>query len=304
MNRKKVAIFGSSGQLGSDLVEVLGESESFEIIPFTHTDADCSDAAAVRKVLLATSPHIVINSAAFVRVDDCEDHPEEAFRVNAIGAFNIAKTCTEVDAFCVYVSTDYVFDGAKTTPYVESDSPCPINVYGASKLAGEWLVRQAARQWLIVRVASLFGKTGARGKGGNFIETILSKAKNGEALRIVDDIRISPTYTRHAAAVLSHALENQLTGVLHAANRGSCTWYQFAKTALEICQLPGEITPVDAVTYPTRARRPKNSALQSACQSSLMEAQVPLWQEGLRNYLEDKMHTRQPVGCLKEGNKS
>lgn len=299
MNRKTVAIFGSTGQLGSDLVHVLRESGSFDVIPLKHEDADCTDAEAVRKILIAVQPQIVINSAAYVRVDDCEDRAQEAFQVNAIGAFNIARACAEIDALCVYVSTDYVFDGTKATPYVESDPTCPINVYGASKLAGEHLVRQAAPRWLIVRVASLFGTTGARGKGGNFIETILNKAKKGESLKVVDDIRISPTYTRDAAEVMQRLLRNDTTGVVHAANRGSCTWYEFARRGLELSGLDFCIEPVPSATFLTRARRPKNSALQSACEL-LMEIPVPVWQEGLRNYLEEKKHTRQPIINQKE----
>jgi dTDP-4-dehydrorhamnose reductase len=288
MNRKTVAIFGSTGQLGTDLVEVLRESENFGVLPLTHADADCADSKAVQKILLSSRPQIVINSAAYVRVDDCEDHPEKAFRVNAIGAFNIARVCAEIDALCVYISTDYVFDGTKETPYVESDPTCPINVYGASKLAGEHLTRQAAPRWLIVRVASLFGKTGARGKGGNFIETILAKTKKGEPLRVVNDIRISPTYTRDAAAAIAGLLNHGATGIVHAANRGSCTWYEFARTALELCGSNCGITAVPAATYPTRARRPRYSVLAS----DLLECAVLRpWQSALQSYLSEKGHT-------------
>ena len=236
----KVLIFGSTGQLGTDLVSVLQNSGKFEVIPLTHEDADCTDAAAARKAVLHSRPQFVINSAAYVRVDDCEDHASEAFAVNAIGALNIARACAEVDACCVYISTDYVFDGEKETPYVESDPTNPINVYGTSKLAGELLVRQTAPRWLIVRVASLFGKTGARGKGGNFIETILAKARKGEPLRVVDDIRISPTYTRDAAVTIQQLLHEGATGVMHAANEGSCTWWEFAREALGAMRLPDE----------------------------------------------------------------
>jgi len=286
----KVLIFGSTGQLGTDLVSVLQNSGKFEVIPLTHQDADCADDAAVRKAVLYLRPQFVINSAAYVRVDDCEDHASEAFAVNAIGGLNIARACAEVDALSVYISTDYVFDGEKKTPYVESDPTNPINVYGTSKLAGELLVRQTAPRWLIVRVASLFGKTGARGKGGNFVETILAKAKKGEGLRVVDDIYISPTYTRDAASAVTQLLENGVTGILHAANSGSCTWYEFAKTALEFCGLPTQIAPVSSLEYPTRARRPKNSALGTETRFSLTDIQGPDWQIGLEAYLSEKGH--------------
>jgi dTDP-4-dehydrorhamnose reductase len=287
MNRKTVAIFGSTGQLGSDIVGVLRESENFDVIALTHEDADCTDSNAVRQTLLASRPHIVINSAAFVRVDDCEDHPEDAFCVNAIGAFNIARVCAEIDALCVYISTDYVFDGTKETPYVESDPTSPINVYGASKLAGEHLTRQAAPRWLIVRVASLFGKTGARGKGGNFIETILSKAIQGEALKVIDDIRISPTYTRDAAVAIAQLLRGNVTGIVHAANSGSCSWFDFAKSALEFCNSPAQIMPVSSAAYPTRARRPRNSALANETTAG---DNLPSWNNALKSYLIERHH--------------
>lgn len=286
----KIAIFGSAGQLGTDLVASLHGSDSFDVIPLTHTDADCTDAEAVRKALLHWRPRLAINCAAYVRVDDCEDHAHDAFEVNALGALNIARACAEVDALCVYLSTDYVFDGDKQTPYVESDRPAPINVYGASKLAGEHLVQQAAPRWLIVRVASLFGKTGASGKGGNFIETILAKAKRGEALRVVNDIRISPTYTRDAAAVIKQLINVQSTGVVHAANRGSCTWHEFAKMALELCAIAASLTAVPSADFPTRARRPKNSVLGTERFFAGAGVETPTWQAALRAYLHEKGH--------------
>jgi dTDP-4-dehydrorhamnose reductase len=286
----KVLIFGSTGQLGTDLVSVLHGCGNFEVIPLNHEDADCTDAIAVRAAVLHSRPQFVINSAAYVRVDDCEDHASEAFAVNAIGAFNIARAGAEIDACCVYVGTDYVFDGEKQTAYTESDPTNPINVYGASKLAGEHLVRQTARRWLIVRVASLFGKTGARGKGGNFIETILAKAKRGDPLKVVNDIRISPTYTRDAANVIEHLISAHSTGVVHAANRGACTWYEFAKTALELCAIDASISAVPSSTFPTRARRPKNSVLGTERLFAGAGVETPTWQDALRAYLHEKGH--------------
>jgi dTDP-4-dehydrorhamnose reductase len=230
----------------------------------------------------------VINCAAFVRVDDCEVQAREAFEVNALGALNVARACAAIDATCVYISTDYVFDGAKSEPYVESDATCPINVYGASKVAGEHLVRQGARRWLIVRVASLFGKSGARGKAGNFVETILAKAGRGESLRVVSDIQISPTYTRDAARVLSELVQNETTGIIHAANSGACTWHEFAQAAVELCRLNVAIQAIPSVEYPTAARRPKNSALASERLGT--PAPVPHWRDALRRYLIEKRY--------------
>lgn len=276
-------------------MDALRKSASFDVVPITHEAADCTNANAVRAILLATQPQIAINCAAYVRVDDCEDHPDEAFRVNAIGAFNIARSCAELNALCVYVSTDYVFDGLKESFYLESDSPSPINVYGTSKLAGEHLVRQAAPRWLIVRMASLFGKTGARGKGGNFIETILSKAKTGESLRVVSDVKMSPTYTRDAADALAAILKNGTIGHLHLVNSGACTWYEFAKEILALTGLANQVVPISSPTH--HATRPKNSSLRSDRLNGLIKYDLRSWQEALAAYLAEKGHI-QAIGAI------
>ena len=280
----RVLIFGSTGQLGADLVEVLQNSGSFDVIPLTHEDADCRHADAIRKIVLAYRPQIVINCAAYVRVDDCEDYPCEAFEVNAIGAFNIARASAGVDAQCVYISTDYIFDGEKNLPYVESDIPNPINVYGVSKLAGEFLVRQSAPRWLVVRVSSLFGKTGARGKGGNFIDTVVGKAKAGERLHMINDIAMSPTYARDAAVALAVILQNGVSGIFHVTNSGGCTWYDFAKAILEFTGLEAAIIPVSSNEFSSRARRPRVSRLRS----ERAPCDLRSWQEGVKAYLCEK----------------
>jgi dTDP-4-dehydrorhamnose reductase len=282
----KILIFGSTGQLGTDLVNIFQASGSFEVIPLTHEDADCRDADAVRRVVRHIVPLFVINCAAYVRVDDCEDHPLEAFEVNAIGALNIARASADVDARCVYISTDYVFDGEKKSPYQESDRPNPINVYGASKLAGEYCVRQSAPRWLIVRVSSLFGNSGARGKGGNFIETIIAKSKTGEPVRVIDDIRITPTYTKDAAMLMKAMLDKDMCGIVHSANRESCTWSEFAKSALSLCNISTEVIPVPSSAYQARARRPRCSALAP----TIHLPQMPVWRDALMRYLVEKGH--------------
>jgi dTDP-4-dehydrorhamnose reductase len=285
-SRRRVAVIGSRGQLGNDFVDALRNHEEFEAIPLTREQADCTDAASVRRALLQVRPQIVVNCSAFVRVDECEDRPQQAFEVNALGALNIARACAEADSLCVYVSTDYVFDGSKTAPYRESDSTHPVNVYGASKLAGELLVRQSVPHWLIVRAAGLFGRTGARGKGGNFVETIVAKVKAGEPLRIVDDIRMSPTYARDAATTLVGLIDSGVDGIVHLTNGGACTWYEFAKQILALMGLRAAIDPVSSKEYPTRARRPKNSALLS--ERSLVELRS--WHDALKAYLVEKGH--------------
>jgi len=286
----RVAVVGSSGQLGTDLVKVLVKAGDYDVCALTHREVDCSDPSSIEKALIPASPDVVVNCAAFVRVDDAEDRPEDAFRVNSLGALSVARACARMDALCVYISTDYVFDGAKRGPYTENDPPQPINVYGVSKLAGEQLVRQVCSRWLVVRMSSLFGPAGSSGKGGNFVETILAKAKRGEPLRLVDDIRMSPTYTYDAARALERLLRQKTVGLFHLSNAGSCTWFEFASSALEILGLTNRVEAVASAGYPMKARRPADSSLESAkLDPSLRECLRP-WRQALKAYLVEKGH--------------
>lgn len=281
----RIAIIGSTGQLGTDLVKVLQEAGKYQVIPLSHAEIECTKPDSVRAALMRSCPQVVVNCAAFVRVDECEDKPEEAFLVNALGALHVARSCAELNTLCVYISTDYVFDGKKGESYTEEDKPCPINVYGTSKLAGEHLVSQACPMWLVVRMASLFGRVGARGKGGNFLETVLSKARAGEPLRVVSDIRMSPTYSYDAARVLERLIWQEATGIFHVTNSGSCTWYEFAQKAVNLVGIEAKLEPVASSNYPTRAPRPKNSSLVS---KELPGNSLRHWQDALRDYLVEK----------------
>lgn len=191
-----------------------------------------------------SASEVVVNCAAFVRVDDCEERTEEAFRTNALGALYVARACAELDSLCVYIRTDYVFDGEKGGPYTEDDTPHPINVYGSSKLAAEHLVQQGCPKWMIIRVASLFGKAGARGKGGNFVEAILAKARLGEALPVVRDVSMSPTYTYDAARALERLIRQGSTGLFHLSDGGACSWYELAKRAVKLAGLENRLMPL------------------------------------------------------------
>ncbi len=280
----RVAVVGSSGQLGTDLVEALSWAGEFAVVPLDHSHIECTDPHSVRHALAEARPNAVVNCTGFVRVDECEDTPERAFTVNAGGALHVARACAELNAKCVYISTDYVFDGRKNEPYTENDVPSPINVYGASKLAGEYLVRQACPDWLIVRMASLFGKVGARGKGGNFVDTILSKARAREPIRVVHDVTISPTYAYDAARSVEVFLRAGATGIVHLANAGSCTWYEFARKAIDLSGLTAEVAAVSSSEFSMKARRPAYSALITARPLKALRS----WEEALGAYLVEK----------------
>lgn len=279
----KVAIIGANGQLGSDLVNIFGE----DAIPLTHRDLDVTDPESL-KILNELKPDVVINTAAYVRVDDAEIEVEEAFRVNAIGALHVAKLCTELDLINVYISTDYVFDGTKGQPYTEDDEPNPINVYGMSKYAGELFTQVYSRQYYVVRVSSLYGKAGSSGKGGNFVEFMIHKAKSGEELNVVDDQFMSPTSTKDVAAMLKRFLTMKTAfGVYHMVNDGYCSWYEFTRKVFRIQGWDVHITPIKSSELKPLARRPRFSALKN---TKLKEHRLCMrkWQEALQDYLTKK----------------
>ncbi len=286
MDQVKIAVIGASGQLGSDIVEVFNEVPSFKVIPLTHKDVDVTDLKSLT-ILKKIKPDVIINCAAYVRVDDAEICAEEAFNVNAVGALNVAKVVNELDAVNIYISTDYVFDGKKGEPYVETDIPNPVNVYGASKYAGEIFTRNYSPKHYVIRVAALYGKAGARGKGGNFVNWVIEKAKQEESLRVVDDQIISPTHTKDVATALIKFLKLEPEfGVYHMVNEGYCSWYEFAKSIFDMLGWDIEIEPISSGELGRLAERPRFSALENAKLKKL-NLGMPSWKEGLKRYLRE-----------------
>ena len=297
----RIALLGATGQLGHDIARVAGE-KGLELIPFGHEEVEVADLESVKKALAKIRPEVVVNCAAFHQVDRCEEDPAQAFQANAVGAFNVARSANELGAKCVYVSTDYVFSGDKppskegatssANSYVEADRPAPVNVYGISKLAGEQLTVTAQPKALIVRVASLFGVAGARGKGGNFVETILKKARDGGPLQVVSDQFMTPTYAMDAADAILRLVELNAGGVVHASNSGACSWFDFAVKAVELTRLKARVQPVSALIYPSKARRPANSALNNSHLAELLGRDQRSWEDGLQAYLSEKGYLR------------
>ena len=284
----RIVVIGSTGQLGTDLMKVL--SPDHEVIGLTHGDIEVTDYNSCL-VLKKYSPDVIINTAAFHKTDLCEDEPLKTFSVNALGAKNVALISKEIGATCVFISTDYVFDGSKNEPYTENDVPNPINTYGISKLAGELYTRWSPKHY-VVRVASLFGVAGASGKGGNFVETMIKKAKNNEVIKVVDDMWMSPTYTRDAASAIKKILELELPfGVYHVTNRGFCTWFQFAKEIFEQLGLSPTLEPIKTEELKMKAKRPRFSALKSN-KLPKYGIQMREWKEALHSYLVEKGHLR------------
>lgn len=282
----KIAVIGSTGQLGTDLVKTFGNGH--EVIGLAHRDIEVTNYNSCL-VLKEHLPDIVVNTAAFHKTDQCEEEPLKTFNVNAIGARNVAEVSRELRATVVLISTDYVFDGSKSEPYTEDDTPFPINIYGISKLTGEYFTRQNPKHY-VIRIASVFGTAGASGKGGNFVETMITKAKKGESISVIDDMWMSPTYTKDASLVLKKIVESKLPyGTYHATNSGYCSWYQFAEAIFQITGLNPALAPLKTNHLNVKTKRPRFSALMST-KLPRYGMEMRGWREALRAYLLEKGH--------------
>ena len=286
----RVLITGANGQMGTDLRRVL---QDVEVIPLTHADLEITDLDSVKRIFDEQRPDVVINTAAYVRVDDCETEQDKAFLVNALGARNVAVVCQEIGAKLAHISTDYVFGGGtdpRTTPYTEFDAPVPPNLYGKSKLAGENLVRHLCSKHFIIRSSALFGVAGASGKGGNFVETMIRLAKERDELRVVNNPVFSPTYTKDLAKKITQLVTTGYYGIFHITNKGVCSWYEFAKEILGLANLKTPVIPITSDQYPQKARRPHFSVLDNYHLRLLGMDDMRPWPEALRDYMREKGH--------------
>lgn len=284
----KVLVTGSGGQLGTDLCQAL---RRFEVVALTHQGLDITNMSLVREVLGRHRAEVVINTAAYVRVDDCETETDKAFRVNALGAGNVAVVAQELGAKLVHISTDYVFGGEpepRTVPYTEFDTPAPLSIYGKSKLAGEDFVRHLCAKHFIVRSSALFGVAGSSGKGGNFIETILRLAGERDEIRVVNDQVFSPTYTRDLAGKIAQLITTEYYGVFHVTNQGACSWHEFATEIVKLAGLRTAVIPITSDQYPQKARRPHYSVLDNYHLRLLGMDDIRSWREALQDYMKEK----------------
>lgn len=279
----RVLVLGARGMLGTDL---LSEWQSDELIPAGSAEADLRNFNEVEKLVLKVRPAWIVLSAAYTDVDGCERNPELAFAVNSTGVENVARAAQSVAARIFLVSTDYVFDGMGSRPYEIDDPVAPINVYGASKAAGEAALRQYHSAWCIARTSWLFGI-----HGPSFPEKIISAAQTRPQLSVVHDQIGSPTYTRDLACAIRDLVGKNARGITHITNEGHCSWYDFAR---EILSLSGQKTipvlPITTDQSARPARRPHYSVLSAA---SLHAYNVRLrpWQQALRAFLEERSRT-------------
>jgi dTDP-4-dehydrorhamnose reductase len=251
---------------------------------------DICEPVGVRETLRRHAPDVVVNTAAYHKVDECETNAEEAFAVNVLGVRNLAMACKEQECAMLHMSTDYVYggDAERRTPYAETDIPSPINVYGVSKLAGEYLVRYILDRYWIVRSQWLYGVAGASGKGGNFVELMLRLAREGRDIKVVNDQTGTPTYTLDLAKKIAQLIQTEHYGLYHITNAGECTWYQFACKIWELAGLSPNAQPTTTAAFGATASRPIYSKLENSALRAIDLDDMHPWEEALAAYLEER----------------
>jgi dTDP-4-dehydrorhamnose reductase len=277
-------LIGADGQLGSDLRAHF--AAACDLVPSTTTDLDITDADAVRRAVDRVRPDVIVNTAAYHNPVACEENPVTAFHVNAAAVRTLALAARDCGARLVHFSTDYVFDGMKQSPYVENDCPNPLNVYGASKLAGEILARQAGADSLILRISGIYGKTRCMGKGGNFINTMLRLYRDRKPIRVVTDEVLTPTSTVDICQQLDVMLRHGLSGLYHVTNEGSCSWFEFARALFAGLALDVDVQPARVADFPSSVKRPPYSVLENAELNRLGLNVMGDWKTALRYFLD------------------
>jgi dTDP-4-dehydrorhamnose reductase len=275
----KVEILGGTGLLGKALVPAWSGDE---VIGLSSRDVDIRDPQKVREVVNAIRPDWIVLAAAYTDVDGCESNPDLAFSVNRDGAVNVAHAATKTRARLLFLSSDYVFDGRKTSPYETDDPRNPQSIYGRSKAEAELRLLDVMPECCIARTSWLFG-TG----GKCFPDTILKLAANRPALDVVNDQRGCPTYAADLAAAIIQLCRANASGIVHATNSGDCTWFEFAREIIRVSGLRTEVRPVNSAQMARPAPRPAYSVLSSR---SLQRFGItlPSWQDALRRYLQER----------------
>lgn len=285
----KVLLIGANGQLGSDLVRVLSD---VELVPLTHRDVDICESVGLQETLRRYAPGVVINTAAYHKVDECETNVEKTFAINTQGVRNLALACKGQGCALLHMSTDYVFGGTanRQNPYTETDPPGPINAYGIAKLAGEYFVRYILDRYWIVRSQWLYGVAGASGKGGNFVELMLRLAREGRDIKVVNDQVGSPTYTLDLAHKIAQLIKTTHYGLYHITNSGQCTWHEFASKIWELAGLSPNAEPTATADFGAVANRPAYSVLDNAALRAIGLDGMRPWEEALVAYMEERGH--------------
>ncbi len=287
---RKILLIGKTGQLGNAIIKD-ASSFGFEIVAFEKEEMDVTNKLQIKEKIEKIKPDVLINTSAYHVVPKCEENPLKAMAVNFLAVRNLAKLCRERDIVFVTFSTDYVFDGEKGSPYEEKDITNPLQVYGLSKLAGEYAaLKEYPEKTYIIRPCGIFGgKEGSKQKGGNFVLNITKEARDKEIIEVSSEQVVSPTYAGDLSKATLKLLNNQTNpGIYHLVNEGYCSWYEFAKEIFELAKINKEIKPVNRDGLSGKMRRPKFSALKNT-KAKALGIELPSWREGLRSYFKHEL---------------
>lgn len=279
----RILLTGRNGQVGWELERALPALG--EVIATDRSTLDLADPDAIRRVVREAKPQVIVNAAAYTAVDRAESEPELAETLNARAPGVLAEEARRIDALLVHYSTDYVFDGKEDRSYVEEDQPCPLNVYGRTKLSGEAAIGASGAPHVILRTSWVYGP-----RGRNFLLTVLRKARAGEALRVVNDQVGAPTSSPMIAEATVHTIERvladrSLCGLYHMTSAGSTSWHGFTQALLEASGLSTLVEAISSEAYPSAARRPRNSILNNTRLARRLRLQLPAWQAGMSKVL-------------------
>ena len=279
----KIAVIGANGQLGSELCEQF--EEKHQVVGLTHSDIEITNFLSAKTVLSEINPDVIINTAAYHNLPDCEKNPDISFQVNAIGALNLAKTATDTGSVLVQYSTDYVFDGEKKEPYVEKDMTNPLNIYAMTKLNGEILIKNYCARYFIIRISGLYGKTICRAKGNNFITTMQKAANEREVVKVVNDEILTPTSVFEIAKNTDQLIETEGFGLYHMTCEGHCSWFDFAGVIFKELGLKTPLISCTSDEFPSEIKRPSYSVLENQKLDSVNLNLMTHWKDALKKYL-------------------
>lgn len=281
----KILLIGKTGQLGSE-IDKQSVEKGYDTHSFGHEELDITDSKKVKREIELFTPDVVINASAFHNVPLCEEQPDQAFLVNAIALAPIAKTCSKRNIKFITYSTDYVFDGLKRSLYREDDKPSPVQIYGISKAAGEYIALAYSTTSVVIRSSGVYGGLyGSRQKKGNFALNILENAQKQKVIEVAKEQIVNPTYGVDLAKATFDLLKHKkISGIYHLVNEGYCSWAEFAKEIIKIKGLKTKIIPVDRKGMAGSLRRPFFSALKNT-KAKKLGVELPLWQDAIKRYM-------------------
>lgn len=282
----KVLITGVRGMLGQQ-VALEYHKRGAEVHGLSHQELDITNNNHVQMTLGEIKPDAVINCAAYTEVDKAEEEKEKAFLINGLGPRILALACRQFQSTLVHISTDYIFNGELKRPYRTYDTPCPINIYGASKLFGEGAVREIGGKFLIVRTSWLFGPNGK-----NFVDTIISLSRQREQLKVVNDQTGSPTYTVDLAKAIADLVSTDIYGTYHITNTGVTTWYEFAQKIVNVTGLKTKVNPCKTQEFPKPALRPSFSVMDPFPLQQVIGYKMPPWEDAVERYVKNIMEAK------------